>query len=539
MRKQSMEKPISKAEKPAAGGVRSVAVIDIGSTAVRLSIAEIGADGALRPLTSLQRAVHLGKDTFTSGIIQPSTAAEVVSILQSFRRTMKEYGITGDDQIRAVATSAVREAENRDVFLDRLYMTTQINVEAIEGAEENRLTYIAVHDLFEKDAKLRNSDVAIVEVGGGSTELILVRDGLISFANTYRLGSLRMRETLETYRAPADRARSLLGQHIKRTVDQLRGTLADTEVTYLIAVSGDARFAASLVEPAWDKQGVVRIDIKTFVGVVNQLVPISVDEMVRKYHIPYQEAETIGPALLAYEHLARAFRVKQILVAGASQRDGLLKEMAVRGAWTSEFAEQAAHSATLLAEKYGVNDGHSRHVSELCVKMFRELRTEHGLDDRFELLLRIAGLLHEVGVFVSDRSHHKHSMYLILNSDLFGLTRKEITLIALVARYHRRAMPRSYHTEYTSLDRESRLVVAKLAAILRVADCLDRKHMQDLKKIAFAWEKDQFVITIHDAVDLTLEQLALKDKANLFEQIYGAKVVLRTALDADEAVPHA
>ncbi len=130
-------------------------------------------------------------------------------------------------------------------------------------------------------------------------------------------------------------------------------------------------------------------------------------------------------------------------------------------------------------------------------------------------------------------------MYLILNSDLFGLTRHEIALIALVARYHRRAMPRSYHTEYMSLDRDSRLVVAKLAAILRMADCLDRKHLQDLKKITFAWEKDQFVITIHDAVDLTLEQLALKDKANLFEQIYGAKVVLRTALDADEAVPHA
>ncbi len=534
-----MDQSIKKIEKPVVEGVRSVAVIDIGSTAVRLSIAEIGVDGTLRPLESLQRAVHLGKDAFTSGVIQPSTAAEVVSILQAFRRTMKEYGITRDDQIRAVATSAVREAENRDVFLDRLYMTTQLNVEAIEGAEENRLTYIAVHDLFQKDAKLRKSDVAIVEVGGGSTELILVRDGLISFANTYRLGSLRMRETLETYRAPADRARALLGQHIKRTVDQLQGTLAGAEVSYLIAVSGDARFAASLVEPAWDKQGVVRIDFKTFVGVVNQLVPVSVDELVRKYHIPYQEAETIGPALLAYEHLARAFHVKQILVAGASQRDGLLKEMAVRGAWTSEFAEQAVHSATLLAEKYGVNDGHSRHVSEMCVKMFRELRAEHGLDERFELLLRIAGLLHEVGVFVSDRSHHKHSMYLILNSDLFGLTRKEITLIALVARYHRRAMPRPYHTDYTSLDRDSRLVVAKLAALLRVADCMDRKHLQDLKTVSFSREKDQFVITVHDAVDLTLEQLALKDKANLFEQIFGAKVVLRSALDADEAVPHA
>lgn len=534
-----MEKKISTTVKePAKANARTVAVIDVGATAVRMQVAEISVDGTVRPLESLQRAVHLGKDTFTTGVIQPSTTDECVAILQSFRRTMKEYGVTQPGQIRAVATSAVREAENREAFLDRIYMTTQINVEAIEGAEENRLTYIAVHDLFQKDAKLRNKDVAIVEVGGGSTELIFVRDGRVTFSNTYRLGALRMRETLETYRASAERSRALLGQHIQRTVDQLHWNVSLRKVPYLIAVSGDARFAASLVRPAWNKQGVVRIDCKTFSELADQLVPISVDELVRKYHIPYQEAETIGPALLAYEHLARAFHVKHILVTGASQRDGLLKEMAVRGAWTAEFAEQAVHSATLLAEKYGVNDGHSQYVSEQCVNLFRELRSEHGLDERYELLLRIAGLLHEVGVYISDRSHHKHSMYIILNSDLFGLSRKEITLIALVARYHRRAAPRSYHTEYTSLDRDDRLVVVKLAAMLRLADCLDRKHLQDLKNITFLREKDRFIIAVNDVADLTLEQLAMRDKASMFEQVFGTKVELRTALSADEAITH-
>jgi exopolyphosphatase/guanosine-5'-triphosphate,3'-diphosphate pyrophosphatase len=533
-----MDKDIPTTEKLSAEGKRTVAVIDIGATAVRLQVAEIGADGSVRPLDSLQRAVHLGKDTFTSGVIQPGTTDECVSILQSFRRKMKEYGVTEPGQIRAVATSAVREAENREAFLDRLYMTTQINVEAIEGAEENRLTYIAVHDLFQEDPKLRKKDVAIVEVGGGSTELILVREGRITFSNTYRLGALRMRETLETYRAPADRSRALLGQHIKRTVDQLHWNISVRKAPYLIAVSGDARFAAALLHPDWDRQGVARIDRKKFSELVDQIVPVSVDDLVRKYQIPYQEAETIGPALLAYDYLARAFDVKQILVTGASQRDGLLKEMAVRGAWTAEFAEQAVYSATLLAEKYGVNDGHSIYVSEMCVKLFRELRPEHGMDEHYELLLRIAGLLHEVGVFISDRSHHKHSMYVILNSDLFGLSRKEIKLIALVARYHRRAMPRAYHIEYTSLDRDDRLVVAKLAAMLRLADCLDRKHTQYLKDVAFSREKDRFVITVNDLPDLTLEQLAMRDKANMFEQIFGTKVELRTALSADEAITH-
>jgi len=514
-----------------------VAVIDIGATAIRLRVAEVGPEGSIRTLESLQRAIPLGKDTFTTGHIEPSSIEECVKVLQSFRRVMTEYGVTKPEQVRAVATSAVREAENRDAFLDRIYMATQINVEAIEGAEENRLTYIAVHDIFQEDPKLKGSDAAIIEVGGGSTEMIFLREGRVTFARNSRLGSLRMRETLETYRAPADRVRAVLDQYIKRMVDQLYWSIAVEEVPYLVAMSGDARFAASLVEPHWEDKGKFkRMDIRTFANITDRLVPLPVDELVRKYHIPYQEAETIGPALLAYEHLAKAFHVQEILVAHASLRDGLLKEMGVRGAWTFEFAEQAVHSAMLLGRKYNADQDHSLHVADLCVRLFRELQPEHGLDGRFELLLRIAALLHEVGTFISDQSHHKHSMYIIENSELFGLTKKDTALIALVARYHRRAVPRPYHLEYSSLDRDSRLTVSKLAAILRVADALDRKHTQQLRRTTLAREKGALVITVHDVADLTLEQLALKEKGNLFEQVFGMKAVVRSSFTTEGVV---
>lgn len=528
-----MQPATSQPSKPAfvpAADTRTVAVVDVGATAVRLRVAEINAAGDVRTLESLQHAVHLGKDTFTAGHIQPSSVEECVRILQTYRRVMKEYGITRDDQIRAVATSAVREADNRDAFLDRVYMATRIDIEAIEGAEENRLTYIAVHDIIRNDPTLRASDVAIVEIGGGSTELIFVREGKVLFANTYRLGSLRMRETLETYRAPSDRVRAVLDQHIKRTVDQLYWNVPVEEVPYLVAISGDARFAATRLSPHWEERKTKHIDFRKFAQIADELVVVPVDELVRKYHIPYQEAETIGPALLAYEHIARAFHVKQIVVAAASMRDGLLKEMAVRGAWTFEFAEQAVHSAMALSKKYGADEEHSLHVADLSVKLFRELQSEHGLDERYELLLRVAALLHEVGSFISDRSHHKHSMYIIQNSDLFGLTRKDISLIALVARYHRRSVPRPYHEEYSTQTRDDRIAVAKLAAILRVADALERKHSQQIRHMSFQREKDTFLITVQGVADLTLEHLAIKEKGNLFEQIYGLKVALRSGV---------
>ncbi len=521
--------PKSPTEPRTTPGSRPVAVIDIGASAIRMRIAEVGPNGTVHNLESLQQAVRLGKDTFSTGRIQPATIEECIKVLLGFRGVMAEYGVTRDDQIRAVATSAVREAENRYAFVDRLYMATQINVEVIEGAEENRLTYIAVQDVLRQEDFLKDADAIIVDVGGGNTELVLTQKGSVTFANSYRLGSLRMRESLETFRAPADRVRTILDQHIHRVVEQLYRNVPVDKVKYMVAISDDVQFAASLLSREWADARISAVDVKTFSALAEQLVTVPVDELVRQYRIPYQEAETVGPTLLAYAHLARVFHVKQILVPKSSLREGLLKEWALGGSWTEEFLEQAIQSALALGEKYSFDEKHSKQVAELSVRLFRELQPEHRFEKRFELLLKIAALLHEVGLFIGDRSHHKHSMYIIMNSELFGLTKRDLTLIALVARYHRRSIPRPYHEEYTSLDRDSRIAVAKMAAILRVADALDRDHMQQVGAMTFAREPGQFVITIQDGVaDLTLARLALREKGNLFEEIFGMKAIVRS-----------
>jgi exopolyphosphatase/guanosine-5'-triphosphate,3'-diphosphate pyrophosphatase len=515
-----------------------VAVIDIGASGVRLRIAELIGPGQVRTLESLQHAVHLGKDAFTTRTIQQSTIEECVKILQGFKRVMEEYGITREDQVRAVATSALREAENRFTVIDRIYSATQINVEIIEGAEENRLTYIAVQDVLQQHGLLAHDDALIVDVGGGSTELMLAQNGEVTFAGSYRLGSLRMRETLETYRAPADRVRAILQQHLQRTITQLFHSVPVDKAHWLIAISGDAQFAASLLSPGWAHAQLNQISSRKFTGKAEELVAVPVDELVRSYQIPYQEAETVGPALLAYAELARVFKVKQVIVPKASLRDGLLKEWSNRGMWTEEFAEQAILSAESLGKKYHFDDRHAHQVANLSVRIFRELQAEHRLDRRYELLLRIGALLHEVGLFISDRSHHKHSMYIIMNSDLFGLTKKDISQIALIARYHRRATPRPYHEIYTLLDRDSRIAVTKLAAILRVADALDRGHMQQVRDLSFRREDGQFVIAVADVADLTLERVAMKEKANMFEDVYGMQVVLRSGTVSPAEATH-
>lgn len=531
-RKQRSSAPPPAPADPRPGGPamppRVAAVIDVGSTAVRLEVAELAPGGAVRVLDSLQQPVHLGKDTFTKGRILQSTLEECVKILKGYRRVMQEYGVTDPNLIRAVATSAVREAANRETFLDRVYMATGINVEAIDEAEETRLTYLSIQDLLPREPTLQKGDTLVVEVGGGDTELLLLRDGHISYSNTFRLGTLRMRETLGTQHAPAQRTLATFTRHIQLSVDQIKRSVPVGKAPLLIAPSGDARFAAAQLVPDWSQQPAARIDVKAFAALAKKIAPASVDELVRKYRITFQEAETVGPALLAYAQLAREFAVEQILVPKSSLRQGLLQELATGGLWNKAFTEQVVHSAVALGAKYAFDERHGRQVANLCLQFFKELQPEHMLEPRHELLLHVAALIHEIGLFVNNRSHHKHSMYLIMNSDLFGLSHHDMLMIAMVARYHRRATPQPYHEGFSMLDRDDRLAVSKMAALLRVADALDRNHMQQVRDLRFTRENGQLMVWVRDVEDLTLERLALQEKGSMFEEIYGLKVVFRT-----------
>jgi uncharacterized protein (DUF924 family) len=183
-------------------------------------------------------------------------------------------------------------------------------------------------------------------------------------------------------------------------------------------------------------------------------------------------------------------------------------------------------SAQELAKKYKTDHRHAEHVAMFAQQIFRELRHLHNLEPKHELLLRVAAILHEVGMFVNAREHHKHSMYLILNTELFGISTEDRIIVALLARYHRRYNPESNHPHFSELSREERMVVFKLAAILRIADCLDRSHSQRIKTIHLRPKGDRLSILTPGVEDTTIEQLAIHSKCDLFREIFGFEVLL-------------
>ena len=506
---------------------RPVAVIDVGSTSIRMAIAEINGIGGIRHLETLSREVDLGRDTFTRGGIRRATTEGCVTVLQSYRQLLEEYGISQADQVRVVATSAVREAENRLSFLDRIYVATGFEIEAIDEAEVNRVTYLGVQPLLEQHPTLSTAQSIITEVGGGSTEVLLVQSGDVIFSNTYRLGSQRLRETLEAYRAPQPKVIEIMRAQVRRIMEQVAREAPDEQRPEVIVLGSDVRFAATQLVPDWDRNGMVSINVEQLETFSESILEQSINDLVRRFHLSFPDAGTVGPALLTIVELARTFQRDHLFICNVNLRDGLLRELAAGDTWSDEFARQVFRSAIDLGRRCGFDEPHAQHVAELSSQLFSKLQESHQLEPRYGMLLQTAALLHEIGQFVGSTSLHKHSLYLIQHSDLFGLSSTDMLLAGLVARYHRGAAPKPTHRGYAGLDREHRTAVAKLAAILRLAKAFDESRSQRVQEITCLPMDGKLVMTVSGLEDVSLEQMALNQAGKLFEQIFGLPVLLR------------
>lgn len=506
---------------------RTAAVIDIGATSIRMAIAEIYPDGQVRTLDTLVQSVDLGREAFENRRISRKCIERSAAVLQRYQRVLKEYGITSSNNVRVVATTAVREATNRLAFSDRIFVATGLNVDSIDEAEVNRITYMGVIPHLQSHPELADGKSLVVEVGGGNTEMLVVRGGNVLNSQSFRLGSLRLIQTLDGIRASAARRRTLMENHIRRTLNRIAEGIQDDMQIHVVAIGGDIRFAVRQLQEDWDGESLAQLPTKNLAKLTDKIFTLDEDAIVKRYGASYIEAETLAPALLAYTMLANHFSLPHIFVCDANLRDGLLHDMAVGGGWTAEFRNQIVRSAISLGRKFDFDETHACNVAELSRKLFDQLQADHRLDSRHEVLLFVAGLLHEIGLMVNVRSNHKHALYLIRHSDLFGLSKGELLQVGLVARYHRRASPQPSHEGYGTLPQEERVVVAKLAAILRLAIALDDTRSGRIRDIVCGKEDKQLVIHVPGVDDVSLEQIAMRENSVLFRDVFGMPVLLR------------
>jgi exopolyphosphatase/guanosine-5'-triphosphate,3'-diphosphate pyrophosphatase len=469
--------------------------------------------------------VLLGRDAFSTGVIRSETADAALSALDGFRRMIDTYRV---DRVRAVATSAVREARNGDVFLDRVRGRTGIAFEIINEAEESRLVHLAVRERLALHDAFREGWALIAEVGGGSTNLTLLRRGRATRSGVYALGAIRLRQQLGLKRLTPELRTSILKRYIAHVIDEIRGEIPLRRVTRLIAVGGDARFAAARILDRPFTDAALDVDRTALLAFCDRLERDDEEALAQRFKLRASDAETLVPALLVYRTLLAETSAPIVSVPDASLRIGALIDLARPGGrlGARDFERQVLASADAVGRKYRYDQRHGRHVARLATRMFDQLLGEHGLTPRDRLLLEVGALLHDVGTYVSLRAHHKHSQYLLAASQIFGLSDIETQMVANIARYHRRGLPQKSHLAYVALDQPDRLIVNKLAAILRVANGLDAEHLQKVRDVRLACVDGVWVADLEGTGDATLEKLAATARADMFVETYGRELIV-------------
>ncbi len=506
------------------------AVIEIGSTGIRLLIAEpveVQSQKKFNILDRSEQPVNLGRDVFTTGLISRETFFICQKILSLYAEQISAWGIKKEETI-VIATSAVREAKNRDPFVDRIKVKTGFIVKVIDGIEENRLMYLAVIKcLKDEQGVVPQTDSIFLDISGGATEMMLMEKGHIVGAHSMRLGTVIIEQLIHSMMGNLDDARRYIAEFIRNTKKTLNTELDLDKIQQFIVLGNDMKIVSLFVGRAtspflWE------VDRNAFEKFVDEIQTYTIEECVVKFKMTYNDAQTFRISLIAYKLFIELTNVTKFIVPDTSIQEGVLLSLhqLSNPEIQNDFTQQILAGARSLLKKYQGDEKHADYVRQMSLQIYDALQKELDLDDNARVLLEISAILHDIGMFIRAEDHNIHGKYIVTNSEIFGLNREDKSLVAQIISFHKGSKMPQDDPEFRLLSRSKRMIVLKLSAILRVADALDRTHKQQLYNFNISFAKDSITFRAKGHNSLSLEKLALSEKADLFENVFGYKIVL-------------
>jgi exopolyphosphatase / guanosine-5'-triphosphate,3'-diphosphate pyrophosphatase len=501
------------------------AAIDIGSNAIRLRIVDVereDRDGlAFKEVVSQRAAVRLGTEVFFTHELPVSAISQTCDTLKDFRKAMDLARV---DAYRATATSAVREAKNRALLVERAEREAGISLDIIEGVEEARLVRVAVA----RRLNLVGETALLIDVGGGSSEFTLLQKGEHIASLSLPLGSVRLLETyLRDTKVPEKKRLNLVDEEIDRGISEVRRHTQNPKITALVGTGGNVDTLAELCPTEGLLPGERAIDVAKMGALVDELLTLSTEERKERYKLRADRADTIVPAARVFLRAAAKFKQTRILAPGVGLKEGILLDLVERHFGTGYDAretEAALEGCLRLGRRYQFDEAHGLLVSQFGALIFDALQKHHNLSPRKRVLLKAACILHDIGDYVRYDGHHKHSYYIIRNSDIVGLSRDERMVVANIARYHRRGPPDVAHEGFRSLSKEQRADVRALVAMVRVADALDREHLGSVRQIAPSVDQKTLRLNLEANQDYALEEWNVRAKSDLLREVFGLAV---------------
>ncbi len=511
----------------------TLAAVDVGTNSLHLVVARTTDGDRFEVVSREKEMVRLGSGSTDMKELAPDAIDRAVAALDRFRRIADSHGAP----LRAVATSAVREAENRQVLVTRAQREAGVDIEVVSGVEEARLIHLGVLQALE----VFDERLLLCDIGGGSTELLVGERSEVLASASLKLGAVRLTNRFFAGDVLHPSAVDSCRRHIQGVLASFDRAVRDHGFDVAVGSSGTIEQVLRLARGLAAEE-----PLRTLNGGVltRRAVNAVVDAVVEARRtgttgeladLDPKRADIILAGALVLEGVVKRFGIKQLVVSEYALREGVFLDTVARqrGGSLPHLRDVARRSVVDLMRSCDEDPGHSEHVAHLALELYDATAHRHGLGSEARSLLEAGALLANVGLVISHGQHHKHSYYVIRNSDhLVGFTDGEIEVVAQIARYHRKSAPKAAHPEWAALPPEDQAVVRVAAAVLRVAIGLDRSHARLVIGLDVHDRGDELVITLRPQspdADISLERYAAADRTSLLAEVLGVPVRVAVA----------
>lgn len=513
--------------------IKTFAAIDVGSFELELGIYELSGKYGIREIDHVRHPLALGKDTYNDGKISHELVEEMCDLLNRFGEVMKTYRV---QDYRAFASSALREAKNSRIVLDRIRVRTGLKVRTVNNSELRFKSYKAVAAREMEFLEAQKSGMALIDVGFGSSQISLFDEGVLISTQNLLLGVLRLSEMSSHWRVN----NSLIPEIIEEIIDNELYTfkkifLKERQIRTLIATGESINY---MVKRGMREKERDRFTAEEFRAFCGRLEKMSLEEIEERFDLSRDYAEILVPSAILYRNVLEITGAEWLWTPGITLCDGIAAEYAQENRivkFHHDFDEDILSTARSMAKRYKCHGAHVREVERACEMIFTAMKKYHGLGSRERLLLRIAAILHDCGKFVSITRGTESSYGIIMATEIIGLSHLEREIVANVVRYniqeyaYDEVMVETDPSQYAAgvSKQDLNILIAKLTAILRLANSMDRSHSQKLKDCRMAVRDNTLVVTTAYPGSIALEEYSFGQKADFFEEVFDIRPVLR------------
>ncbi len=500
------------------------AVIFLSAHNVSMIVTAKQGEAKPRLLDGLTQPLDLAREIFSTNHIARETMDQCVRIIGEYSQLLEEYKLAGPLDIQLRASNIFYDLDNLDTVINRINIASGLRLQVMDDGEMTRMLYLQARKILNKNKELRHKRVLMLHVGPGNTRVMVFEEKRINFYACYRNGASRTAEDIGSGDFVLSQDEPLLIR------DHLRGAIEQIHYDY------ERRFAEHpdailILTPEFQSFEGIACDGTTCIqhqldGYISELAQLPLNQRVERYNLSYASVRSFLPTLVFYQIFIRQIQASEVMIYADDTRYNYLRMLLPSVKQNKALAKEVIHFSTLLASRYLINKAHGDQVAHLSAQLFDQLQSLHKLGAHDKLLLHVASILHEVGTAINAKQHHHHSQYIILNSEHFGLSQVDVEIVALLARYHRHGAPSLHLRLYAEMEEKDRLRVQKLAALLRIADAMERSHATRIREFTVKMHPRLIELIVPDAHDLSIENLAMRTKANLFTDIFGYDIIL-------------